>query len=52
MRITFPTHKQKVPSKNTLFGGTVYKIVTLCIFLCIDTILLWKWLKWTSGSQK
>jgi len=26
----FSTHKQKIPSKNPLFGGTVHRICMLC----------------------
>jgi len=43
----FSTHKQKIPSipsKKSLFGGTLDKICMICMFRCADNILLRKWL--------
>jgi len=40
------------PMKYPHFGGKVYKICMLCMFCCIDTILLWTWLKMGVGKSK
>jgi len=36
--MTFSTHKQKFPSKNPLFGGTVHEICMICTFRCAAQI--------------
>ena len=48
--MTFSTHKQKIPSKTSLFWCTLHKVCMICTFCCADTILLRKWL--TTGIWK
>ena len=50
-RCCFPRFKFIKVFQWSDISPTVWHMCALCVFRCADTILLWKWLKWTSWCQ-